>query len=95
VVLKGAGTVVALPGGEVYINSTGNPGMATGGAGDVLTGMIGGFLAQGRPAAEAARLGVYLHGLAGDIAAREKGETSMIAGDVIEKIPEAIKKIME
>ena len=95
VVLKGAGTVVALPGGEVYINSTGNPGMATGGTGDVLTGMIGGFLAQGHPAAEAARLGVYLHGLAGDIAAKEKGETSMIAGDVIEKIPEAIKKIME
>jgi NAD(P)H-hydrate epimerase len=95
VVLKGAGTVVALPGGKVFINSTGNPGMATGGTGDVLTGMIGGLLAQGHPAAEAACLAVYLHGLAGDIAAKEKGETSMIAGDVIEKIAEAIKETIE
>jgi NAD(P)H-hydrate epimerase len=69
--------------------------MATGGTGDVLTGMIGGLLAQGHPAAEAACLAVYLHGLAGDIAAKEKGETSMIAGDVIEKIAEAIKETIE
>ncbi len=94
-VLKGAGTVVAAPSGEVIINSTGNPGMATAGTGDVLTGMIGSLLAQGHTATRAACLGVYLHGLAGDLAAKEKGETGMIAGDVIEKIPEAIKKITE
>jgi len=94
-VLKGAGTVVALPDGRMFINSTGNPGMATGGTGDVLTGMIGGLLAQGYPAEQAACLGVYLHGLAGDLAAKEKGEAAMIAGDLIEKIPEAIMKIME
>jgi NAD(P)H-hydrate epimerase len=91
-VLKGAGTVVAGPDGEVFINSTGNPGMATGGTGDVLTGMIGSLLAQDYPAVQAAGLGVYLHGLSGDLAAKEKGEMGMIAGDLIEKIPEAIQK---
>ncbi len=94
-VLKGAGTVIATPQGEIFINSSGNPGMATGGTGDVLTGMIGGFLAQGLPAMQAACLGVYLHGLAGDIAARELGEASLIAGDVIEKIPQAMKEIQQ
>ena len=93
-VLKGAGTVIATPQGEVFINSTGNPGMATGGTGDVLTGMIGSLLAQGYGPTQAACLGVYLHGLAGDLAAQEKGEAGMIAGDVIEKIPEAIKQTM-
>ena len=91
-VLKGAGTIVSSPDGQVFINSTGNPGMATGGTGDALTGMIGGFLAQGYPAVQAACLGVYLHGLAGDLAAKEKGEMGMIAGDLIERIPEAIIK---
>jgi hydroxyethylthiazole kinase-like uncharacterized protein yjeF len=91
-VLKGAGTVVAFPDGRIFINSTGNPGMATGGTGDGLTGMIGGLLAQGYTATHAACLGVYLHGLAGDLAAKEKGEMSMIAGDLIEKIPDAITK---
>jgi NAD(P)H-hydrate epimerase len=90
-VLKGAGTVIAGPTGDVFVNSTGNPGMATAGTGDVLTGMMGGLLAQGYPAVQAACLGVYLHGLAGDLAAKEKGEMSMIAGDVIENISEAIK----
>ena len=89
-VLKGAGTVIATPDGRVFINSTGNPGMATGGTGDVLTGMIGSLLAQGYTASQAACLGVYLHGLAGDLAAKEKGEMGMIAGDLIEKIPAAI-----
>ncbi|MGE5172416.1 MAG: NAD(P)H-hydrate dehydratase [Betaproteobacteria bacterium] len=93
-VLKGAGTVVAVPDGRAFINSTGNPGMATGGTGDVLTGMIGGLLAQGFTAAQAACFGVYLHGLAGDIAAKEKSEVSMIAGDLIEKIPEAMKETL-
>lgn len=91
-VLKGAGTVVAAPDGRVFINSTGNPGMATGGTGDVLSGMIGSLLAQGHPAAEASCTAVYLHGLAGDLALKEKGEAGLIAGDLIEKIPEAIKK---
>ena len=95
VVLKGAGTVVAASDGELFINATGNPGMATGGTGDVLTGMIGGLLAQGYPSTQAACLGVYLHGLAGDLAAEDKGEIALIAGDVIEKIPDAIKKIVE
>jgi NAD(P)H-hydrate epimerase len=92
-VLKGANTVVAGPNGEVFINSTGNPGMATAGTGDALAGMIGSLLSQGHPPTQAACLGVYLHGLAGDLAAREKGEMGMIAGDLIEKIPEAIKQI--
>ncbi|OGW50366.1 MAG: hypothetical protein A2078_12860 [Nitrospirae bacterium GWC2_57_9] len=95
VVLKGAGTVVASPDGSIFINSTGNPGMATGGTGDVLTGMIGSFLAQGYTAPQAACLGVYLHGFAGDIVAREKGEPGMIAGDLIEKIPQAIKETID
>ncbi len=94
IVLKGAGTVVASPDGSVFINSTGNPGMATGGTGDALTGMIGSFLAQGYTVPQAACLGVYLHGLAGDLAAQEKGEVGMIAGDLIEKIPEAIKTVL-
>jgi NAD(P)H-hydrate epimerase len=95
VVLKGAATVVATPHGWVFVNSTGNPGMASGGTGDVLTGMIGSFIAQGYFASQAACLGVYLHGRAGDLAAEEKGEASMIAGDLIEKIPQAFKEIME
>jgi len=94
-VLKGAGTVVACPDHEIFINSTGNPGMATGGTGDVLTGMIGGLLAQGYSPTEAACLGVYLHGLAGDLATKERGEMGIIAGDLIEKIPYAIMKTME
>ncbi len=94
-VLKGAGTVIAAPDGRVFVNSTGNAGMATGGTGDVLTGMIGSLLAQGYPASQAACLGVYLHGLAGDLAAKEKGEASMIAGDLIEKIPEAMIETMK
>jgi NAD(P)H-hydrate epimerase len=93
-VLKGAGTVIATPDGRVFINSTGNPGMATGGTGDALTGMIGSLLAQGYTAAQAACLGVYLHGLAGDLAAKEKGEMGMIAGDLVEKIPAAINETM-
>lgn len=93
--LKGAGSVVACPDGRVFINSTGNPGMATGGTGDALTGMIGGLLAQGYPSTQAACLGVYLHGLAGDLAVKEKGEMGMIAGDLIEKIPDAIRETMQ
>lgn len=90
VVLKGAGTVVATPDDMAFVNTTGNPGMATGGTGDVLAGLIGSLLAQGYGPADAACLGVHVHGIAGDLAAEEKGEAGMIAGDLIEKLPEAM-----
>ncbi|HPN66898.1 MAG TPA: NAD(P)H-hydrate dehydratase [Candidatus Omnitrophota bacterium] len=91
-VLKGHRTVVARPQGKQYVNKTGNPGMAKGGTGDVLTGMIASFIGQGMGPFEAASLSVYLHGLAGDLAAKEKGEASMLASDLLDKIPEAIKR---
>src|SRR5207245_2680686 len=95
VVLKGAGTVVAGPDGRLAVNPTGNPGMATGGTGDVLTGIITGLLAQGVTPWGAACAGVYVHGLAGDLAAAEMGEMGLIAGDVIRAIPLAIRRILE
>jgi NAD(P)H-hydrate epimerase len=91
-VLKGHNTIVADCRGNLYINRTGNPGMATAGSGDVLTGMIAAFLGQGLDGFAAAKYAVYLHGLAGDLAAREKTQISLIASDIIAKIPEAIKK---
>ncbi len=94
VVLKGAGTVVASPDNTLFINNTGNPGMAAGGSGDVLTGIISGFMAQGMPALHAAAAGVYLHGHAGDAAARDKGMAGLLAGDLLEQLP-AVLKIME
>jgi hydroxyethylthiazole kinase-like uncharacterized protein yjeF len=96
-VLKGAQSLSASPDGQVWVNPTGNPGMATGGTGDVLTGLIAGLLAQhaGRAPIEVVAGAVYLHGLAGDVAAREYGEAAMIAGDVIEAIPEALADLAE
>ena len=91
-VLKGHNTVVANPKHKIYVNKTGNPGMATAGSGDVLCGIIGSFLAQGATPYEAAKQGVYIHGLAGDLAAKEVGEVSLIAGDILKKVPEAIKQ---
>lgn len=91
VVLKGAYTVVSLPGGTTYINSTGNVGMAKGGSGDVLAGLITGLAAKGTAASSAAVAGVYTHGLAGDMAAERKGVYSLTAEDIIEHIPEAVK----
>lgn len=87
-VLKGHGTVIT-DGTTTAINQTGNPGMATAGAGDVLAGLIAGLLAQGMSAFDAARLGVHLHGLAGDIAAGETGWHGLIASDILATIPEA------
>jgi NAD(P)H-hydrate epimerase len=89
-VFKGAPTLIADEKGQVCINTTGNAGMATAGAGDVLTGMIAGFLAQGLTCPAAAKLGVYLHGLAGDVARDARGEWGVVAGDLVEAIPEAI-----
>jgi len=94
VVLKGHRTVVAAPDGDSYVNPTGNPGMASGGTGDVLAGVVGGLLTQGLTPYDAARLGVYVHGLAGDLAAKEKGEVSLIAGDLLRHLPVAFKKVV-
>jgi len=93
VVLKGSPTVIADPGGEVFCCPTGNPALATAGSGDVLTGMILGLLAQGCPPVHAACAGVYLHGLAGDLAAAEIGIAATIAGDLDALIPKAIRSI--
>ncbi|HLZ33800.1 MAG TPA: NAD(P)H-hydrate dehydratase [Nitrospira sp.] len=93
VVLKGARTVIARPDGLLAICPTGNPGMATAGTGDVLTGMVVGLLAQGVPAWEAACAATYLHGLAGDLAAQQLGQAGMLAGDLIAHIPYAIQAI--
>lgn len=90
VVLKGHHTVIADKSGKVSVNKTGNPGMASAGMGDVLTGMIAGLAGQGIKPYDAAVLGVHLHGLAGDLAAKQKGEYGLIASDVADKIPEAI-----
>jgi hydroxyethylthiazole kinase-like uncharacterized protein yjeF len=92
-VLKGVPTIIAIPDGKAFINSTGNPGMATGGTGDILTGMISGFLSQTMNPLLACILGVYMHGLAGDIAASEKGQHTMIATDIIDKIAAAFYSI--
>lgn len=90
-VLKGHRTLVACPDGEIYVNQTGNPGMATGGSGDVLSGMVGGLLAQGLEPTRAVTAAVYLHGLAGDLAAEALGEYAMTAGDLIEYLPRAMR----
>ena len=91
-VLKGAGTIVT-DGRRVYVNATGNPGMATGGTGDVLSGLLGALVAQGMGVFDAAVLGVYLHGLAGDMARDRVGEVSLIATDLIDHLPQAFRAI--
>jgi NAD(P)H-hydrate epimerase len=87
IALKGAHTVVAAPDGQTFVNPTGNPGMASGGTGDVLTGIIGGFLAQGLSPLDSTLFGVYLHGLAGDRAAARLGQPALIATDLIDELP--------
>ncbi|HUP22098.1 MAG TPA: NAD(P)H-hydrate dehydratase [Thermoanaerobaculia bacterium] len=93
VVLKGHQSLVAEPDGEVAINHTGNPGLATGGTGDVLTGVVGALLAQGLDPATAARLGVFVHGLAGDLVAADLGERSLSASDVAESLPAGFRAV--
>lgn len=91
--LKGANTAIAFPDGTCYFNSTGNPGMATGGSGDVLTGILTGLLAQGYTPKAAVILGVYLHGLAGDLAAKDIGQESLIAGDIVDYIGKGFQQL--
>ena len=93
VILKGHYTAICMPDGHVAFNSTGNAGMATAGSGDVLTGIITGLLARGYTQADACRVGVYLHGLAGDLAAEELGEESLMASDIIRYLPKAFLKV--
>lgn len=94
-VLKGAWSVIAGPDGRVALNPTGNPGMASGGTGDVLTGVLGAFLARGLAPADALRAAVYLHGLAGDLAAERVGEESLLARDVIDALPAAFRRLAD
>lgn len=91
--LKGAGTVIAAPTGEVFVNPTGNPGMASGGTGDVLTGVAGAFLARGLVPLAALQAAVYLHGRAGDLAAGRVGEEGLIASDLIDALPDAFAEL--
>jgi ADP-dependent NAD(P)H-hydrate dehydratase / NAD(P)H-hydrate epimerase len=93
ILLKGAHTCIATPQGDCYFNATGNPGMATGGSGDVLTGIIAGLLAQGYAPLEAALLGAFVHGLAGDIAAAALEHESLIAGDIVQYLGGAFQKL--
>ena len=95
VVLKGARTLTATPAGRVSVNPTGNSGMASAGSGDVLTGLIGGLLAQRSPVEDAAVAGVFLHGLAGDIAAELTGTRALVAGDIVEAIGAAFQSLLE
>jgi NAD(P)H-hydrate epimerase len=93
-VLKGAGTLIGLPTGQVFVNSTGNPGMATGGSGDVLAGVIGSLAGQDQTPGQAAVAGAYLHGLAGDLASETFGEYGLMAGDIADWIAIAIRETL-
>ena len=95
IIVKGHRTLIAMPGGNCFFNSTGNPGMATGGSGDVLTGILTSLLAQQYPPEQAALLGVYLHGLAGDLAAAELTEEAMIAGDITTHLAKGFRQLKE
>jgi len=92
-ICKGAHTCITVPDGSVFFNSTGNPGMATGGSGDVLTGILLGLMSQDYSPEETALIGVYIHGLAGDLAAIELGQHALIAGDLINKLGPAFLQL--
>lgn len=95
VIVKGHYTAICMPDGHILFNPTGNAGMATAGSGDVLTGIITGLLARGYKQEDACVVGVYLHGLAGDLAANDLGEESLTAGDLIQYLPQAFKRLQE
>jgi NAD(P)H-hydrate epimerase len=96
VVLKGHRTLVVQPDGEAWVNTTGNPGMATGGTGDILTGMVAGMIAQHpKNVFEAVLAAVYLHGLAGDVMREKMGEHSLIATDLLQGLPDAFRRTRE
>jgi NAD(P)H-hydrate epimerase len=94
-ILKGARTIIAAPDGAVAINGSGNPGMASGGMGDVLTGVLAALLAQGYEPFPACKLGVFIHGYAADLVAADKGEIGISAVDVQERLPYAIKQVQD
>ena len=91
--LKGSPTVIARPDGEIRLNLTGNPGLATGGSGDVLTGILGSLLAQRVDPTTASRAGPFLHGLAADWAARDLGERGLVPGDLLRYVPLVVREI--
>src|SRR5690606_27843137 len=95
IIQKGPFSKLTTPDGKVYINSTGNPGMASAGMGDALCGIIGSFLAQGYPALEAAMFGMYLHGYAADLQARDHGQIGLLASDVINRLREAVNHFVK
>jgi NAD(P)H-hydrate epimerase len=95
VVLKGYRTLISDPEGNVWVNPTGNPGMATAGSGDILTGILSGLVAQGIPILHAILLGVYLHGLAADLCASERGELSLMARDIVAYLPRAMAHLLK
>jgi ADP-dependent NAD(P)H-hydrate dehydratase / NAD(P)H-hydrate epimerase len=92
-VLKGARSVIAAPGGKIFINPTGNPGMASGGMGDVLAGMLAAFLGQGLGPEDAMKLGVFLHGFVGDRVAEKKGDIGLVASDIIDGLPAGMRAL--
>ena len=92
-VLKGARTLIGEPNGEIHLNPTGNPALSSGGSGDVLTGLIGGFLARGWPMVKAALGGVYLHGLAADFLAEDMGQSGILAGELLTVLPELMASL--
>jgi NAD(P)H-hydrate epimerase len=94
-ILKGARTVIAAPDGQIAINGSGNPGMASGGMGDVLTGVLTALIAQGYEPFSACRVGVFVHGYAADLVSADKGEVGMSAVDVQERLPFAFKQLMD